>query len=65
MSKTTILTDQEGFDAIRERLSGWVAEMPLEFQWLRLDGEHPDVLVMHRTGGIGKSQIRYCIQHSI
>ena len=50
--------DQEAFDAIRDRLSARVTVMPRGFQWLRLDEENEDVLVMHWTGGIGKRQIQ-------
>ena len=49
--------DQEALNAIRDRLSERLIEMPHEYQWLRLEGDSDQAAVMHWTGPDGKRVI--------
>lgn len=50
--------DQEVLNKIIQGRLDEVAIMPLIYQWLRLDGENKDAIIMHWTGSNGKAKIR-------
>ncbi|MDP6585262.1 MAG: hypothetical protein QF535_11430, partial [Anaerolineales bacterium] len=56
---TRLRGDQEVLnELVRDKHRQLVSIMPPEYQWLRLDGENPDALIMHWTGARGKNMIR-------
>lgn len=50
--------DQDVFNDIIKDNRELLSIMPPEYQWLRLDGDKPNVIMMHWTGPRGKDKIR-------
>lgn len=50
--------DQEILNSFVNASSPGVVVMPPVYQWLRLDGDNPEALIMHWTGPTGKDIIR-------
>jgi len=58
MRRTKVRGDQEVLNQLIANDRNRIAVMPLEYQWLRLDGDNPEALIMHWTGAKGKAIIR-------
>lgn len=56
--KTKKRGDQEIFNILVADKYDKLAIMPPEYQWLRVDGDNKDALIMHWTGTKGKAMIR-------
>jgi len=50
--------DQEVLNRLIQERKREIVIMPPEYQWLRIDGDNPDALIMHWTGVRGKDYIR-------
>ena len=54
---TKLRGDQEVLNSITNATDPRVVVMPREYQWLRLDGDNKNAIIMHWTGPIGKKHI--------
>lgn len=57
-ANTNLRGDQAVFNDIVKNDHSKLSIMPPEYQWLRLDGERDDIIMMHWTGSTGKKHIR-------
>ena len=57
MTRNKLRGDQEVLNEILQGKRDRVSIMPPEYQWLRIDGDNVDALIMHWTGTKGKDYI--------